>query len=230
MTTETTATTTAPAPEGAAATTAATPPATSTTTAAAPAGTEGATTTTPGATTTTPPATAATGEGDKSGETKPATGAPEKYEAFKLADGALTAEELAATETQARELGLSQEAAQKFAELRAADKAGLVQAQQQAVADARASWVAEVKADKVLGGDALTENLAVAKAGLQALDPDGAMQKLLETSGMGDHPEVIRLFHRAGKALAPDRVVPGGKAPNGTRDARSFYAASNMNP
>jgi hypothetical protein len=137
---------------------------------------------------------------------------------------------MARVETDARGLGLTQEGAQKLAELRAADKASFAQAQQQAVADARATWVAEIKADKALGGDKLTENLAVAKAGLQALDPDGSMQKLLEGTGLGDHPEVIRLFHRAGKALAPDTVVPGGKAPSGARDARSFYAASNMNP
>ncbi len=225
MQTETTATTTA-TPEGAAAaTTAATPPATSTGTAPAPAG-DSTQTTTPSTA-----ATAATGESGKpAGEAKPAIGAPEKYEPFKLADGALSAEELAATETKARELGLSQEAAQKFAELRAADKAGFIQAQQQAVDDARATWVAEIKADKVLGGEKFAENLAVASAGLKAVDPDGAMKALLDRTGMGDHPEVIRLFHRVGKALAPDSIVPGGKAPQGARDARSFYAASNMNP
>ncbi|WP_442975221.1 glutamate--tRNA ligase family protein, partial [Salmonella enterica] len=80
-------------------------------------------------------ATAATSESGKpAGEAKPATGAPEKYEPFKLADGALSADELAGVETAARELGLSQEAAQRFAEMRAADKAGFVTAQQQAVA------------------------------------------------------------------------------------------------
>lgn len=215
MTTETTAPPTAPTPEGQAATTAATPPATSEATAAAPAG-DSTQTTAPGAS-----ATAA--------EQKPA-GVPEKYEPLKLEGDPLTAEELARVETDARGLGLSQEGAQKLAELRAADKAGFAQAQQQAVADARASWVAEIKADKVLGGEKFAENLAVASAGLKAVDPDGAMKALLDRTGMGDHPEVIRLFHRVGKALAPDSIVPGGKAPGAPADARRLYGVSNMNP
>lgn len=228
MQTETTATTTAPPPEGAAATTAATPPASSAATAVPPAGDQGATTTPP-AGATTPPATAAQGQdGKPAGEAKPA-GVPEKYEPFKLAEGALSADELAGVEATARDLGLSQEGAQKLAELRAADKASFAQAQQQVVADARATWVAEIKADKTLGGDKLTESLAVAKAGVQALDPDGTFQKLLEATGFGDHPEVVRLFHRAGKALAPDSVVPGGKAPSGAQSlAQRMYPG--MNP
>jgi hypothetical protein len=169
----------------------------------------------------------------KPGDAKPAdapkTGAPEKYEAFKVADGALSADDIAKVETLARELNLSQEGAQKLAEIRAADKADSAKAQAQALTDARAAWVTQTKDDKELGGEKLAENLAVAKKGLQALDPDGAVQKLLEVTGFGDHPEVIRMFHRAGKAMSEDSLVLNGKAPAGAAKSIAQRLFPNMN-
>jgi hypothetical protein len=150
-------------------------------------------------------------------------GAPEKYEAFKLADGALTADEVAAVEKLARDLNLPQDAAQKLAETRAADKAAFNQQMQQTLSDKRAEWVDAVKADKDIGGDKLPESLAVAKKGLQFADPQGTVAKLLESTGFGDHPDVIRLFHRIGTQISEDRFVPaqGSRGPARTDDAVS---------
>jgi hypothetical protein len=157
-------------------------------------------------------------------QAKPA-GAPEKYEAFKLADGALTADEVAAVEKLARDLNLPQDAAQKLAETRAADKAAFSQQMQQTLSDTRAQWVDAVKTDKEIGGDKLPEALAVAKKGLQFADPQGTVAKLLESTGFGDHPDVIRLFHRIGKQISEDRFVPanGSAAPGATDAASKLY-------
>ena len=54
-------------------------------------------------------------------------------------------------------------------------------------------------------------------------------RQLLEQTGMGNHPEVIRTFYRAGKAISEDGLV-SGSAPKAPRDARSLFPASNMNP
>jgi hypothetical protein len=163
-------------------------------------------------------------------QAKPA-GAPEKYEAFKLAENALTADEVAAVEKLARDLNLPQDAAQKLAEVRAADKAAASQQMQQQLSDTRAQWVDTVKTDKEIGGDKLAENLAIAKKGLQSLDPQGTVTKLLEGTGFGDHPEVIRLFYRAGKQISEDRFVPatGAAAPGATDAASRLYPNQQSN-
>ena len=54
--------------------------------------------------------------------------------------------------------------------------------------------------------------------------------RVLEESGLGNHPEVIRVFYRAGKAISEDRFVAGQAGKTNQGDARRLYAASNMNP
>ena len=155
------------------------------------------------------------------GDSGKPVGAPEKYE-FASPDGVqLDVKDVRAFSEVAKELGLSQEAAQKVI-----DKMGpaIAARQTEALAQAQAQWVEGAKADKEFGGDKLPENLAVAK---KALDQFGTpeLRELLNTSGLGNHPEVIRVLYRAGKAISEDRFVPAGTGgPKGSKDyAMSLY-------
>lgn len=149
-------------------------------------------------------------EGDKAAD-KPA-GAPEKYEAFTLPEGTKISDELngdlAAT---AKELGLTQEQAQKLADLAAKHGGNQQTAMADAVQKARAEWAQSSTSDKEFGGEKLSENLAVAK---KAMDQFGTpeLKTLLNESGLGNHPEIIRAFYRAGKAISEDRVVTHGNS------------------
>ena len=164
-------------------------------------------------------------EGAKSeGEQGKPEGAPEKYE-FKAPEGqAFDGTVLGAYSEIAKELNLSQEAAQKVL-----DKvAPVIQARQAEQIEAvRTAWGESAKTDKEFGGDKLTENLAVAK---KALDTFGSpeLKKLLNESGLGNNPEVIRAFYRAGKAISEDKFVVGKAAPADANDARSLYPNSNL--
>lgn len=144
-------------------------------------------------------------EGDQAGGKKP-EGAPEKYE-FTNPEGVEFDSEVLAPYTEvAKELGLSQEAAQKIL-----DKMGpTIQARQQAAIEAtHGEWKNQTTTDKEIGGDKLAENLAVAK---KALDTFGTpeLRDLLVQTGLGNHPEIIRAFFRAGKQISEDSVVMGG--------------------
>lgn len=143
-------------------------------------------------------------------ENKQPEGAPEKYEDFKAPEGlTFDSNVIGQFSEVAKELNLPQDKAQLLL-----DKMGPVLASRQIeqLQTARTEWVGQVKADKEYGGDALPENLAVAK---KALDTFGTpeLRTLLNESGLGDHPEVIRLFYRAGKAISEDGFVAG--KPNG---------------
>lgn len=157
------------------------------------------------------------------------TGAPEAYE-FKPPEGGKFDEETIGTFSKvAKELDLSQGAAQKILDAIAPKVAERFMARQvEALQQASTDWQNATRTDKTLGGDKLEENLSVAK---KALDAFGTpeLRKLLgpydakdnpQGTGLGNHPEIIRAFFNAGKAISEDRMVPGGRAPSqGERNA-----------
>lgn len=148
---------------------------------------------------------------------------PEKYE-FKAPDGReFDGETIAAYSEVARELGLSQDAAQKLLDRMGPQMAQRQEAQIQAVRD---EWRKSATSDREFGGPALAENLSVAK---KALDAFGTpeLRDLLNTSGLGNHPEVIRLFYRAGKAISEDRFVSGSASTAKARGPMTFDDAAN---
>ena len=87
-------------------------------------------------------------------------------------------------------------------------------------------WQAQARNDKEFGGSALDANLSIAK---KALDTYGTPQirELLEVTGMGNNPEMIRFFYRVGKTLTEDGVVSGQTGGNGIKTfddaARKLY-------
>lgn len=143
-------------------------------------------------------------------EVKAPEGAPEKYEIKPLEGSVLDADAMESYETVMRELDMPQEKAQALF-----DKIGpIVKERQMAQLEAaQTQWANDSKADKEFGGDKLDENLGVAK---KALDKFGTpeLTELINVSGLGNHPELIRFFYRAGKALSEDNFVGGHKGNN----------------
>lgn len=99
---------------------------------------------------------------------------------------------------------------------------GLSQAQFDTLVKHRASvatavsqqFLAELEADRELGGANLPHTKKHAVAGLEYVFPRGTpgndlIRKFLDASGFGNHPEVIREFVRIGKARAEDRPYLG---------------------
>lgn len=163
------------------------------------------------------------GDGAKADD-KPA-GAPEKYE-FKAPENKnFDPEVIEAYSTVAKELNLPQESAQKILDAIAPKIAERYEARQaEALQQFKADLVNQTKADKELGGDKLQENVAVAEKALAAFGTP-ELRKLLTDSGLSNHPEVIRAFFRAGKAISEDKFVPGGTAPpkGATNPAKALY-------
>lgn len=131
------------------------------------------------------------------------------YEPFQVPEGMTVNEELLGEfKATAKELKLSQEAAQRLADIQV--KALSKQAEQ--VARVRGQWLEQTKTDKEFGGEALAENLGVAKKAMDAFATP-QLRQLLNESGLGNHPEIVRAFVRVGKAISEDgRVVTGSKS------------------
>jgi hypothetical protein len=156
----------------------------------------------------TPAATTEAAESTESAEAKPQV---KPAYAFVAPEGkAYDPNILTAFEASAKEANLTQEAAQKLLDTMSPK---IAERQQEQVLAINKEWLETSKADKEYGGDALDVNLGVAK---KALDKFGTpeLAKLLGTTGLGNHPEIIRAFYRAGKAISEDTFV-GGAAPAG---------------
>lgn len=165
------------------------------------------------------------------GEQKPAAPVvPETYE-FKMPEG-VTLDTEVTTELAdlSKEFGLSQENAQKVADLGVKLSQKWAADQVKALEASGTEWAAATQSDAEIGGDKLDASLAAGQKALKELGTP-ELSKLLAQSRLGNHPEVIRFFARVGQRVSTDGFVAGGQgAPNAAGDARRLYANSNMNP
>ena len=164
----------------------------------------------------------------KTSESEAPEGAPENYEFnAKVADAPqeLDPEVLTAFGDVAKELNLSQEAAQKVL-----DKvAPVVQAKQaKALEDAKAGWVNDSQSDEEFGGENFDANLKTAKSALDTFGND-ALKSLLVETGFGNHPEIIRFMYRAGKAISEDSYIGNSEGADSlsTSGPKDFNAIAN---
>ncbi|MGH8810369.1 MAG: hypothetical protein ACREXO_00100 [Advenella sp.] len=146
-------------------------------------------------------------EADKEAKDK-ADKVPEKYEFKSPVEGQeLDAEMAASLDPVARELGLNNEQAQKLVDIYGKDILPKIEARQQENwAKQTEAWANEVKTDKEIGGDAFVANVGLAQKALDTFAPAG-LREYLETTGLGNHPDLVRCFVKVGKAMSEDSMV-----------------------
>lgn len=146
---------------------------------------------------------------EKAEKDKKPEGAPEKYE-FKAGEGVeLDQEALKDFEPLARELNLNNEQAQKLVDMYGTKLLPMVQKQQaEAWQKQTEGWAESVKADKEIGGDKLTSSISTAQRALETFGTP-ELKEYLNTTGLGNHPELIKVFVKVGKAMSEDGMVTG---------------------
>ena len=155
-------------------------------------------------------------EGSKPKEEKPA--APETLELKLPEDSLLDAD-------YAKELGLDQKRAESLAERMKADRASFIEDQKAALEKKADEWVGTVKADKEIGGENFPKAVELAKRFVSRYGSD-ELKKALNDTGLGNHPELVRIFYRAGKSMQDDSLV----VPNTQPGARQKTAEEIMFP
>lgn len=154
------------------------------------------------------------------GEAAP-QGAPESYEFKAPENSAFNPTVIAEYSAVAKELGLTQDAAQKILDRVSPAVATAQQAQLQGALDkAVADFEKAAKADKDIGGDKYDENMAIAKTSLETYG-DKDLADLLKVTGIGSHPAFLRYAFKVGKTLTPDNKPFAGsnKPASPPRDA-----------
>lgn len=94
---------------------------------------------------------------------------------------------------------------------RQAKLVGESQAQAMAQRDQQISaWGDELKADKDFGGEAFDKNVATAIKGLEAVgSPE--LRQMLDQTGLGSHPEIVRAFKKVGELVADAPFATGAQ-------------------
>lgn len=151
-------------------------------------------------------------------------GAPEEYGTFDLPENFdMNNDTLAEYHTFAKENNLTQEQAQRGVDMVAKMK----EAEMDNWVEQQKSWVEQAKADTEYGNDKFDESISVA---VKARDNFGTSEfnEMLDSSGLGNHPEMIRFLHRVGKAISEDSVVVGGTTTSQlTREAVLYPSMQN---
>lgn len=157
----------------------------------------------------------------------PKPAAPEKYE-LKLPEGsALDPARLEGIVAYAKARGLSQEAAQELLQREHEAVDSYSKGRQALYDQQRTTWAEAVKADAEIGGDTMAQNVELAKRVLTRYGSE-SLVKTLDDTGLGNHPELVRVFARIGKQMSEDQLVLPGAGSNGPKDDRElFYGKPN---
>jgi len=159
---------------------------------------------------------------------KAKVGAPDKYEDFNIPEGMeLDKNLLEESLPVLKELGLSQEQAQKLVDLQA--KYSVTNAERAAKAwkDTIDTWTKETKADKEYGGSNLNTTLSSAKAVIKEFGNDKFVE-MLDFTGIGNHPEMVRFLHKISNQMKEDGILHGAAAGGKNKDpAKVMFPSMN---
>jgi len=133
-------------------------------------------------------------------------GAPEKYEPFKMPEG-LTLDTATSDKfvVLAKELNLSQEQAQKLVDMQSDFVVRQGKAQLESFSQTVKAW--KDQTIKALGVDADKKLAVAAKTKVAFGSPE--LATLLNESGLGNHPEMVKFFIRIGEKITEDKIVTG---------------------
>lgn len=158
--------------------------------------------------------------------------APEAYGDFTLPEGfELQPDVTEKLKSFGKLANLSQAATQEIVNLGADLVKSVQAAEAEQLQQLAEGWVTAAKADPAIGNGSEEKYQAALADAAKFRDSFGTPElvALLNESKLGDHPEVIRAFAKAGRAIKPANFVQPGKP--GSRDERpgaGFYTKSNM--
>jgi len=151
------------------------------------------------------------GEGPEGGEATPENppAEPIEYQDFSVPEGIQADSQLleAFTDT-AKEMGLSQENAQKLVDMGGSLAQKVYERYVAEYAAVRENWVKELKADPTFGGNAF-EGTCIRAQRIVKKYGSPELTSYLNASGIGDNPEVVKFLARIDRATGEDSTVDG---------------------
>ena len=165
--------------------------------------------------------------GDKAGELKDGKDStadkaekviPDVYADFKVPEGMEVDKSLLNEALPVfKEMKLSQEEAQKLVDLQAQYSKADAERVAKAWKTTIDNWVNDAKNDKEFGGTKFNESIVVSKKGINHFGND-KFKEMLEFTGVGNHPEMIRFLYKVGALVKEDDILHGTNRTGDTTD------------
>jgi len=121
----------------------------------------------------------------------------------------LDAEASEAFKALAKEQGMSKETAQALLQFDADRSAKLMQSLEEAHTAEVDGWENDTRADQEIGGAKLDDTLSTAAKAIDMFGKDTGIRELMNDTGLGNHPAVVKVFARIGKAISEDSLLTG---------------------
>jgi hypothetical protein len=156
--------------------------------------------------------------------TEEKTGEPVEY-TFDLPEGVTMADDtLEGLKSLAGDLKLDQDGANKVKDLGVQMLQKWEAAQSEALEAMKSDWAASAKSDAEIGGAKFDENIAGARSAMEKFaTPE--LKSFLEESGLGNHPEMIRMFWKLNNQISDDALVSGNPAPTPKTRAEVLFGS-----
>ena len=142
-------------------------------------------------------------------------GAPDSYELARpesLDESyELDSEVMSSFEEAARELDLSNDAAQNVVNKVLPKMIERSVAQHQATVD---NWAEQVRTDQEIGGDKPDANLKIARTAIDKPGDQTLRDLLTGPAGLGNHPSVVKFMFKVGQLFSEDRTGLGDRSPS----------------
>ena len=157
-------------------------------------------------------ATGAKPKGDGGTVVTDAPDATVEYELKLPEDSLLDADAQADVISFATEHKLSNEQAQAIAERDNQVLLGRADELIESANQLRENWRKDTEADQEIGGSRLPETVGLAKQGLSQVEGGVELAKLLNETGYGNHPVVVKYLRNVGKGYSNDNLPDGREA------------------
>jgi hypothetical protein len=150
-------------------------------------------------------------DGTKTPESKPLE--------LKLPEGShLAADAVEKIAARAKELNWTPEQAQAELQRESDMVKSFVEGEKQKLAQEVTAWVDASKKDTEIGGEKFAQSAEIAKRVVNRFGTE-AFKKALNETGLGNHPELVRVFVRIGRAMTDDQLVIASGQPTAPRSA-----------
>jgi len=153
---------------------------------------------------------------------------PEKYELKLQEESLIDQSYLESFEAYAKEKKLSQDQAQELLQREETARKSYYDSQIQKWEQVKEQWKQQTIADPEIGGEKFAENAELAKRTLEKFSTPQFVSAL-DSSGYGNHPELVRVFARIGQAMREAKIIGGNVNTGGQKSIEDIFYGSKQN-
>lgn len=173
---------------------------------------------------------------DKPGDSKPGGDqipkervVPEKYDLKLPEDSELDEGDVKNVADFAKQMKLTNDEAQKILDRENTLRVAMIEGQEELLDKQGETFLGEAKADSEIGGDNFDGKVEMAKRVIDAFGTD-ELKRSLNTTKLGNHKEVIRVFSKIGEHLKDDSIIfPKSETPKKAKSMEDVFYPDDPN-